>query len=142
MSDQDFITKHLSDEQMREIAEDEFREMCRGYFNDNKSAAISNVAHRIVKDMVAEVLGEDADQVIRDKALEVINDLSQFTVFRGPDLWDRSPTPAWRVLMQAVEDNQDIVEAAVKKHLHNLSKRDALEVIKASKLTIQTGGEK
>lgn len=135
----DFISRHLSDEQMTEIAAEEWRRMCRDYFTRNHATAIGNITYPMVRELVSEVLGGDADQVIRDKALEVINGLSSYTVFHEPNVYDTKPSPAWALLMKAVEDNREVVEERVRHHLHNLSKNDALEIIKSAKLTIQTG---
>jgi len=139
MTDTSLIERYLSAEQMQEIAEDEFREHCRRYFSDNPSAAIGNVAYSIVRDMVAEVLGGDADQLIRDKAIDVINNLSQFTVFHQPHPWDKKPSPAWSLLQDCVRENKDELQKRIAHHVRNLSKAEALEVIKSAKMTIQTG---
>ena len=138
MTASEIIERHLSEEQMQEIAADEFRTMCREYFNRCRTDAISNVAYTIVREAVAEVLGESADDLIRDKAIEVINGLSPYTVFHEPSAYSREATPAWKLLQKVVRDNEAAVQKVVAHHIHNLSKHDALEIIKGSKLTIQT----
>ena len=138
MTASEIIERHLSAEQMQEIAADEFRAMCREYFNSGKLDAISNVAYTIVREAVAEVLGESADDLIRDKAIEVINGLSSYTVFHEPCVYSRKATPAWELLQKVVRDNEAAVQKVVAHHIHNLSKSDTLEIIKGSRLTIQT----
>lgn len=136
-----FIEQHLSREQMAEIADDEFRKMCREYFNANPSVAIGNVIYPAVRELVSEVLGEDADNLIRKKAIEVIEGLSSYTVFHAPNIYDKSPSPSWLLLQRVVTENKDVLEEKIQHHIHNLSKYDALEIIKGSKLTIETNGD-
>ena len=141
MKPSEFIEKHLTREQMTEIAEEEFRKMCREYFERNQSVAIGNVIYPVVRKLVSEVLGEDADDLIREKAIEVIEGLSSYTVFHAPNIYDKQASPAWLLLQKVVTENKDALESAVQHHIHNLSKFDALEIIKSSKLTIETTGD-
>ncbi len=138
----ELIERHLSGEQMTEIAAEEWRLMCRNYFENNKSTAISNICYPMVREMISEILGADADAQIAAKAVEVINGLSSYTVFHQPDIYDRNPSPAWEVLQSVVRENRDAIEARIKHHIHNLSKADALEIITSGKITIEVGVQK
>ncbi len=130
------IEKYLTEDQMREIAVEEWRKMCREACNGNAERIIENIAYGAVTKLVAEALGDNANDLIRDKAVEIIGKLSEFTVFRRPDAWDRGPTPAFTVLMDAVKDNTDLVNKKVREAIHQLTKRDAIEILKAGKIQI------
>lgn len=130
------IEKYLTEDQMREIAVEEWRKMCREACNGNAERIISNIAYDTVSKMVSDALGDDANEQIRDKAVEVIGKLSTFTVFSKPDVWDRDPTPAYKVLTDAVKDNADLVNKKVREAIHQLTKRDAIEILKAGKIQI------
>lgn len=136
MSDLALIEKYLTEDQMRDIAIEEWRKMCREACNGNAERIISNIAYDTVSKMVSEALGDDANDLIRDKAVEIIGKLSGFTVFRAPDVWDRDPTPAYKVLTDAVKDNADLVNKKVREAIHQLTKRDAIEILKAGKIQI------
>ncbi|WP_425070678.1 hypothetical protein [Sagittula sp. S175] len=137
----ELVDRYLSDDEKREIAREAWRDMCREHFTSvSATSAIADVAYSIVKEIVAETIGGDCDKLITEKAVAVINDLSSFTVFRQPDRWDAKPSPAWSLLMDTVMANRDAVAERVRHHIHNLSKREALEVIKGAKLTIQANG--
>lgn len=136
------IERHLSEDQMKEIAADEWRSMCRDYFGRiGHSVAIGNVVYPMVRRAVDETLGGDAVKLIAEKAIEVISDLSAYTVFHAPNVYDKEPSEAWKVLQSIVKDNRAALEARIQHHIHNLSKADALEIIRASRLTIETRGE-
>lgn len=130
------IEDYLTEEQMREIAIDEWRRICREACNGHQERIMSNIAHDVVSELVDESLGDKADQMIRDRALALIDELSVFTVFKRPDAWDRGPSPAYTVLMDAVKANRALVDKKVGQCISQLSKRDALEIIKAGVVQI------
>lgn len=130
------IEDYLSEDQMREIAIEEWRRICREACNGHQERIISNVAHDAVVSMVAEALGEAALEQIRTKAVSVIEGLTEFTVFKRPDAWDRGPSPAYTTLMEAVKANKELIEKKVGQCIGQLSKRDALEIIKAGVVQI------
>ena len=130
------IEDYLTEDQMREIAIEEWRRICSEACHGHQERIISNVAHDVVVTMVAEALGETALEQIRAKAIAVIDDLSSFTVFKRPDAWDRGPSPAYAVLMEAVKANRELVDKKVGQCISQLSKRDALEIIKAGVVQI------
>jgi len=133
------IERHLSDDQMKEIAAEEWRSMCQDYFNRiGPAVAVGNLAYPMVRRAVDEALGGDAIKLIAEKALEVIDELSPYTVFHAPNVYDREPSEAWKVLQSVVKDNRAAIEARIQHHIHNLSKSDTLEIIRGSKLTIET----
>lgn len=136
MTEADFIGRYLSEDEKREIAIETWRQMCREACAGNAERIIGNIGHEVAIQMVSEALGDDANDLIRDKAVEVIGNLSEFSVFRRPDAWDRGPTPAFTVLMDAVKANRDLVDKRVRECIHQLSKRDAVEILKSGTIQI------
>lgn len=130
------IKDYLTDDQLREIAIEEWRSMCREACKGNAERIIANIGHDVASAMVAEALGDDATEQIKAKAISVIEELTEFTVFRRADVWDRSETPAFKTLMSAVEANSDLIEKKVRECIKQISKRDALEIIKSGKVQI------
>lgn len=130
------IADYLSEVQMRDIAIETWRDICREACKGNAERIISNIGHDVACQMVAEALGETAHAQIRDKAIDVITDLSAHLVFRRPDAWDRGPTPAYTALMDAVKANSDLIDKKVRDAINQLSKREALEIIKSGTVQI------
>jgi hypothetical protein len=131
-----FIDQHLTEGQKREIAVEEWRAMCREACKGNPERIIENIGHAVATKMVAEALGDDANEQIKAKAVDVIADLSVFSVFRKKDVWDREETPAFKVLSEAVKANSDLVNKKVRECIGQLSKREALEIIKSGVIQI------
>ena len=143
MTDTTIFERYLTDSQMAEIAAEEWRAMCRTYFaSAGPLVAIKNVAYSAVKQAVDEALGGSADKLIAEKAIGIINDLSTYVVFHAPDVWDKEPSESWKVLQRVVRENEDLVRDQIRRHIHNISKADALAIIKSAKLTIETGARK
>lgn len=140
MSDQlAFVDEYLSEDQKREIAIDVWRKMCAKACEGDAERIMANIAYHVAAPIVDECLGEDAKDKISARVVEIISQLTEFSVFRRPDAWDREPSPAYRMLMQAVVDNRELVEEKVRGALHNLSKREALEILKSGKILINPG---
>jgi hypothetical protein len=130
------IRNYLSEDTMQQVALDMWRDMCREACKGNAERIIENIGHSVATSMVAEALGEDAMERIKAKAVNVIDDLTAHTVFRRPDAWDRGPTPAFTALMDAVKANSPLIDKKVRECIAQLSKREALEIIKAGTLQI------
>lgn len=128
--------KYLSQDEMKEIAIQEWRNMCREACNGNAERIISNISHSVIAQMVDESLGDGSRELIRAKAIEAIHKLSEFTVFRRADVWDRGESPAYKILMESVASKKSLIDKKVEHAINTISKRDALDIIKAGKVTI------
>lgn len=128
--------KYLTEEEMREIAIKEWREVCREACSGNAERIMSNIAHDVVASMVDDSLGDGSRELIRAKAIEAIHKLSEFTVFRRADAWGRGESPAYKALMESVVSKKNLIDKKVEHAINTISKRDALDIIKAGKVTI------
>jgi len=124
------VEDYLSTEDMRQIAADAFTEAVRDNISSDIDRILSNAAYHVVWQKVDEIIGESSDELIAQKAAKIINDLTEFSVFRAPDQF-RPSNHCWDVVVASVRKNSDLVDAAVKKAIHNLSKREALEILKS-----------
>ncbi|MCG2597359.1 hypothetical protein [Achromobacter insuavis] len=97
------IDDYLGEEEKRQIARDEFRAACARRSAADFERILSNAAYELVQKEVDAAFGGDMVEVVRTKAVEVINKLSDFTVFRRPDAFDREPSKGWTYLQEAIE---------------------------------------
>lgn len=130
------IENYLSESKMRDIAVEEFRTICREKFSSEGERILGNVGYAVARSLVIEALGDKADELIAEKAIEVINKLTDYSVFKKPDVWDHGSTPAYQTLQAAVLANKDLLNKKVRECISQLSKRDALEVMKSGIITI------
>lgn len=129
------VEDYLSTEELRQIAADAFTEAMRNKISEDLDRILSNAAYHAVWQKVDEIIGESSDEIIAKKAVGVINDLTTFSVFRAPDRFGPS-NHCWDVVVASVRKNSDLVDAAVKKAIHNLSKSEALEILKSGVIQI------
>lgn len=135
------IENYLTEDQKREIAIDEWRRMCREACEGNAERIMANIAYKVVHQMIDESLGDGAAEKIKSKALEVIDEMSVFSVFREPDAWHRGASPAYKTLSDAVVNARPLVEKKVSELIHQLTKQEALSILKSGVIQINPGGK-
>ncbi|WP_321336497.1 hypothetical protein [Breoghania sp.] len=133
------LEKHLTDAELKEIAIDEWRKMCRDAFDGRAENVIANIGHKVARAIVDECLGADAAEKIAEKAVSVIDDLTTFTIFRPADVWDKKPSPAWLILQDAVRDNKAGISERIRYHVDNMTADDALQIIHSATMTLELG---
>lgn len=110
-------------------------EAISGYARDNAERVIGNCGYHLATDIVNEHLGPGAPDQIAARASEVINDLSQHTLFHGGG-YGRPASEARKLLDNAVRENKDALSAAVNKAIHNLSKAEIVDIVKSGKVKL------
>lgn len=118
------IEDYLSDSEIKEIIKEEFRKAIRKSIDKNGvSTFIANLGYQNVFEMINEEAPEFEDE-IKTKTKEVIDNLTDYSVFRKKDLVDKEDSLAQKYLEEAVENNKDIIEKKVKFILNELDKAD------------------
>jgi hypothetical protein len=114
------IWDHLSEEDVKQCA----MNAMVGVFKENISTEkelqriISNNAYHAVWQKVDEVLDEDIEGLIAKKVKKIVKTkLSEFTIFKKPDAWDREPNSAYKYLMECVEEQKPKIKAAVEEQI-------------------------
>lgn len=107
------IDEYLTEDEKRQIARNEFIATCARRSAADFERILSNAAYELVQKEVDAAFGGDMAGVVRTKAIEVINKLSDFTVFRRPDAFDREPSKGWTYLQEAIEAAKPAMAARV-----------------------------
>lgn len=95
------IMKYITDDQIGEIVADAVRDKVRDTFSESLSTMISNAAYKIAWEMVNEQFNDKLENMLKDKVVEIINNMSSFNVFhwktynydtnsRGADIVDET----------------------------------------------------
>jgi hypothetical protein len=122
------IFNYVNDAEIKEAILDGIK----NYASSNAERVIANAGHHLATDIVNEKLGVNAEVDIALKAKEVISKLSSYTLFDVGG-YGRPPSDARKLLDHCVRENKDDLSQAVKSAMHNLSKRDVMEIIKEGK---------
>lgn len=130
------INDYLTEEQKHEIACKTFKDMCAVKFSKDFERILSNAAYETAAKIVESSIGESMDDIIADKAKVIIEELTAFTVFKKPDVWDRDSSRAYKVLQDCVSEEKEAIKEKVNQAIKTISKKDALEIIKSKEFKL------
>lgn len=111
------VKDYLSESEIKEIVKDELRFKIRQQFDINNIERIfTNSAYHIVWEEVNKSIDYDMTETIKNKVIEVISNLSNYSVFRdkGDYIYGRDKNSiAQEYLNQYVEENKNIINKKV-----------------------------
>ncbi|MEO1474581.1 MAG: hypothetical protein AAFS03_11710 [Pseudomonadota bacterium] len=122
------ILEYISEDRRIEIAEEAFREACRDRFSGDPGVVFSNAAYAMVWRLVDDMFDGDAAQAVADKLPEIIDGLTDFSVFRH-ERFGAGKSEGQKALDRAVIANQDAINAAVRKAAEAIDRNYILDAV-------------
>lgn len=116
------ISDYLSDDDMRQIAIEQFRAVAAQKACKDFERILDNAAYELVRREVDSVFDGGMAETVKAKAIEVIGNLSTFTVFKKPDVWDRGSSKAWDHLQAAMDGAQPAISDRVQEIVSSLDR--------------------
>lgn len=103
---------YLSKEEIREIIKEELREGVK----KDVERIISNTSYFIVRKFTDQFLDKNDIKLLNKKIKKVITELSPYTVFYKPDVYDRSNqiSLGYAEMDKAVEKHKSLIEKRIK----------------------------
>lgn len=126
------IHQYLAHEQMCQIAQDEFRKMVQQQTTADFERILSNAGHYFVEAEVNAAFDGNMRNIVRDKAIKVINTMSLLTVFSPPNAWDREASEGWKVLQAALKDAKPEILERLRGVISLISATELRELIETS----------
>lgn len=134
------VDDYLSKSDIQKIVEDELRYSIRKQIRNESDIerVISNISFEFLFTMLSEEFKlnrDEFDKLIRDKIKEKIcSDSIGYLIFRRKDAWDRSESPAVKILDEECANSRPLIKAAVEKHIaeypfHELDRGEIGETI-------------
>ena len=80
---------------------------------------LTNSAYYVVFKAVDEALDNSAKEFIKAKAIAIINELSEYSVFKKKDAWETEDSIAYQVLQEAMNENKDLIKQKVREAIEN-----------------------
>ena len=113
------IKEHLSDDTLQEICEQEVRNAVRAHLKDenNLQRILSNQAYKLVAQYCDEVFNVNMKEQLALKVMEVVQNLSHYSVFQKPDVWDREPNNMYNFLQSELEKQKPVVAEIVREEV-------------------------
>ena len=107
----------------------------KGYARENAERIISNAGHSLATDIANAKLDDEAGEKIYNRAVGLLDELSTFTMF---DLggYGRPPSEARQILNSAIRKETDALSAAVRSAIHNLTKREIVDIVKSGAVKV------
>lgn len=127
------LEDYLSESEIKNMVAEEFRMSLQRHFKEesNMQRILTNTAYYTYYEQVNRITDGGAEKIINEKFQELLaKDMHFSMIFKGKDVWDREETPAYKILMKAVTDNQVLIAEKVKDCISNLPKKDIQPTIK------------
>ena len=103
---EDYLSKEEITEAIRYRLDDAIRR--------DSERILSNTAYGVVFEAVNKALDGKMQETIKAKVVEIINELSDFNVFRKTDAWGNPETVGTKILNEAIEENSQAIKEKVK----------------------------
>lgn len=129
------IEDYLTEDDMREICEEEFKKAVRTYFRHEQDVTriLSNAGYEIVhREVDKYVAGEQSfTEVIKDNVDRVIsNGLNTWDVFRAADAFGNQSSVGYKILQEAVKNSKEQIVRNVEKVVEDYPYDEIREAIK------------
>ena len=112
------IEDYLSREEIQDIVKDELRILVKDSFRKEKlDTLIANSSYEIVWKAVDEEMDGNLIETIKTKTLDIINNLSSYSVFHKKDAWEHEDSKAYIYMQQAIEENKDLIFSMTKERI-------------------------
>ena len=87
-------------------------------------------AYAIVAKIVDEHYNGEMSQIIQEKAISIIKSLSEYTVFKRPDHWDKDASVAYKHLQSVMNESKPLIQERVNQIIAQLDQDDLRETLK------------
>lgn len=104
------IDEYLSPEEIKSIVSNEIR----ARIAKDSERILSNLGYTAAFAIIDSAMTAEQLDAVRAKAVEVCHKVSESSVFRSPNVWDREASPAYKVINDTINDCRPIIIARVK----------------------------
>lgn len=127
------IEKYISEEEIKQIISEEIREYVRNHFRDKNDMEriFSNSAYHVLWKEVDSLYDGNMSQIIKDKIISIISsDTPYLGIFRKKDVWDRDESESYKIMVQTIKQNTDIIKNNVIDAMKHIPKKEMQSAIK------------
>lgn len=118
------LDEYLTQEDKREIAREEFRQMLHEKFTSEQQTErlLGNLSYHIIGKMVDEQINGDHKKVIFDKVTESIANRENWAyhIFRRKDVWEKEDSLGQRYVNEAIMTNKHFIAEKVETEIQKL----------------------
>tara|TARA_R110000850_G_scaffold246610_1_gene371482 strand:- start:6 stop:452 length:447 start_codon:yes stop_codon:yes gene_type:complete len=132
------LGEYLGEEEKKTIAHEAYKEMCIDEFRQQKSREriFCNAAYSVVSAMVDDSIDGDVSEFIKEKAMVVIGELSNYTVFHAPDAWDKKATKGFEILQEETEKLRGVIHERLTEIINDFDRCKLTELLQEEALNL------
>lgn len=120
---------YLTEQERKEIVADVFRSQCVDKFKKDAERIFQNSAYHVVHEIVDKMHDGRVDEIIAEKAKELIANLSVYCVFRRADYWEKGESEGYKSLNQAVLNNKAVLNDKIASLIDGMDEDELRETI-------------
>jgi hypothetical protein len=117
------VEDYLDKEEIKELISYEISKSAK----NDAERILSNTAYAIVFEAVDKALDNNAKDIIKEKVLDCINNLSEFDVFRRANAWDKESSVGQEIVDNALVDNTSEIYGRVKSAIDSINIEGKIE---------------
>jgi hypothetical protein len=117
------VEDYLDKEEIKELISYEISKSAK----NDAERILSNTAYGVVFDAVDKALDNKAKDIIKEKVLDCINNLSEFDVFRRANAWDKESSVGQEIVDNALVDNTSEIYGRVKSAIDSINIEGKIE---------------
>lgn len=107
------ISDYLSDGEIKSVVKDTLsRHVYNSISKESVDRLIGNISYEFIFELVNKKLDEDISLLIRDKVIDLINNLSSYYIFREKDAYGDASV-GQKILNDEVEKSRDLIKSKV-----------------------------
>ena len=124
MSNEINISDYLSEQDMKEIAIEQFKTSLKMRDEKTIERIFSNSIYREVENQIDRALPSNMKDYLEEKIPKIINDMSFYNVFSPPSVWDNEKRVGYRELESVINKSKQDILNRVKELINKLSESD------------------
>lgn len=111
------VEDYLDKEEIKELISYEISKSAK----NDAERILSNTAYAVVFEAVDKALDNKAKDIIKEKTLDIINNLSDFCLFRRADAWGGKASVGQEIVDKALVDNTSEIYGRVKSVIDSIN---------------------
>ena len=124
MSTEINISDYLSEQEMREIAIEQFKNSLKMRDEKTIERIFSNSIYREVENQIDRALPWTMKRYLEDKIPKIINNISFCDIFNPPSVWDNEKRVGYRELEAVINNSKQDILNRVRELIKKLSESD------------------
>lgn len=127
---------YLSEAERKEIVVSVFKERCEEAFLNDGKRILSNVSYEVVQKMVDNIFDGKLMEILTQRTVEIINNLTFYTVFKRKDHWDAEDSAGFKLLNEIVQASKPLIQARITEIINALDEEDMKESLRNEAISL------